>query len=93
MLFLKERRKIDCKFYGSISSLFECWHFSCSESPLFHLQEVILVLENYIRDFHNLAEWFRLKCEYENTPPPQRPNSLTWEIRKSSPGKVSFEEP
>nr|CAD7200048.1 unnamed protein product [Timema douglasi] len=51
-------------------------------------KEVILVLENYTRDFHSLIEWYRLRWEYENTPPPQRPNSLTWEVRKSSSGKT-----
>lgn len=48
------------------------------------------MLERYSSDFQKLIEWLKLKWEYEHTPPPQRPNSLTWEIRTSSPGKVGL---
>lgn len=48
------------------------------------------MLERYSSDFHKLIEWLKLKWEYEHTPPPQRPTSLTWEIRTSSPGKVGL---
>ena len=42
-------------------------------------------MENYTREFRDLVRWLRLKAEYENTPQRQRPTSLTWNIRKTSP--------
>lgn len=54
----------------------------CYEN-LLSCQETILVLENYIRDFKALAEWFRFSWEYETMP--KRPQSLSWDVRKSNP--------
>ena len=53
-------------------------------------KEAIMILESCTKDFRNLIEWLRLKWNYEQTPPPQRPNSLAWEVRKSSPSKVKL---
>ncbi|KAK7081435.1 hypothetical protein SK128_024034, partial [Halocaridina rubra] len=56
-------------------------------------KEAILILERYTSDFKKLIEWLKLKWEYEHTPPPQRPTSVSWEIRtSSSPGKALSQE-
>ncbi|XP_062142937.1 S phase cyclin A-associated protein in the endoplasmic reticulum isoform X2 [Drosophila sulfurigaster albostrigata] len=48
-------------------------------------QEAILVLENYVRDFKALSEWFKVSWDYDSRPLQQRPQSLAWEVRKSNP--------
>ncbi|XP_068244843.1 S phase cyclin A-associated protein in the endoplasmic reticulum isoform X2 [Palaemon carinicauda] len=56
-------------------------------------KETILILERYTSDFKKLIEWLKVKWEYEHTPPPQRPNSVSWEIRtSSSPGKAMSQD-
>lgn len=46
-------------------------------------REVILLLQNHIRDFESLIEWLKLNINLETTP--QRPNSVSWEVRKRLP--------
>ncbi|GBN60291.1 S phase cyclin A-associated protein in the endoplasmic reticulum [Araneus ventricosus] len=50
-------------------------------------KEAIMMLENYSKDFHALIQYININKNYERTAPPNRPTSLAWEVRKSSPGK------
>uniref|UniRef100_A0A1E1XCA7 U1-type domain-containing protein n=1 Tax=Amblyomma aureolatum TaxID=187763 RepID=A0A1E1XCA7_9ACAR len=50
-------------------------------------KEAILILENYRKEFTALINWIQLSKQLENTPPPDRPTCLAWEVRKSSLGR------
>ncbi|VVC25612.1 Zinc finger C2H2-type,S phase cyclin A-associated protein in the endoplasmic reticulum, N- [Cinara cedri] len=81
-LFDNLRRNID-----------EIYQICETDENVYECKEAIMVLQNYIHDFHSLVEWFRLKWEYEHTDPPQRPNFLAWEIRGASPRKMLQKPP
>ncbi|XP_043192501.1 S phase cyclin A-associated protein in the endoplasmic reticulum-like [Amphibalanus amphitrite] len=58
-----------------------------TDDSVLECKETIMILERCTQDFRNLIEWLKIKWEYDHTPKPQRPASVAWEIRKTSPGK------
>nr|XP_034181232.1 S phase cyclin A-associated protein in the endoplasmic reticulum [Osmia lignaria] len=75
--------------FGNLQRAVDGIYQTCEEDEnISECKEVILVLENYTRDFHNLIEWFRVKWAYENSPPPLRRTPLAWEVRKTSPCRM-----
>lgn len=75
--------------FGNLQRAVDAIYETCEEDEnISECKEVILVLENYTRDFHNLIEWFKVKWAYETSPPPMRRTPLAWEVRKTSPCRM-----
>ncbi|XP_066584852.1 S phase cyclin A-associated protein in the endoplasmic reticulum [Prorops nasuta] len=75
--------------FGNLQRAVDAIYQTCEEDEnISECKEVILVLENFTRDFHNLIEWFKVKWAYENSPPPLRRTPLAWEVRKTSPCRM-----
>ncbi|KAJ8667445.1 hypothetical protein QAD02_009108, partial [Eretmocerus hayati] len=75
--------------FGNLQRAVDAIYETCEQDEnISECKEVILVLENYIRDFHNLIEWFKVKWAYETSPPPLRRTPLAWEVRKTSPCRM-----
>ncbi|XP_016133251.1 S phase cyclin A-associated protein in the endoplasmic reticulum-like [Sinocyclocheilus grahami] len=56
-------------------------------------QEVLMMLDNYVRDFKALIDWIQLQEKLEKTDAQNRPTSLAWEVRKMSPGRHVMSSP
>ncbi|XP_077867715.1 S phase cyclin A-associated protein in the endoplasmic reticulum-like [Saccoglossus kowalevskii] len=57
------------------------------DESIVECKEVIMMLTNCTRDFDSLIERIRLQTAFEKADAENRPTSLAWEVRKSSPGK------
>uniref|UniRef100_A0A8C2KWN6 S-phase cyclin A-associated protein in the ER n=1 Tax=Cyprinus carpio TaxID=7962 RepID=A0A8C2KWN6_CYPCA len=55
--------------------------------------EVLMMLDNYVRDFKALIDWIQLQEKLEKTDAQNRPTSLAWEVRKMSPGRHVMSSP
>ncbi|XP_070541829.1 S phase cyclin A-associated protein in the endoplasmic reticulum-like isoform X2 [Ptychodera flava] len=58
-----------------------------ADESIVECKEVIMMLKNCTRDFESLIERIQLQTAFENTEVQNRPTSLAWEVRKTSPGK------
>ncbi|XP_071003644.1 S phase cyclin A-associated protein in the endoplasmic reticulum-like isoform X5 [Oncorhynchus clarkii lewisi] len=57
-----------------------------SDQSVVECKEVLMMLDNYVRDFKALIDWIQLQEKLEKTDAQNRPTSLAWEVRKMSPG-------
>lgn len=64
-----------------------------SDQSVVECREVLMMLDNYVRDFKALIDWIQLQEKLEKTDAQNRPTSLAWEVRKMSPGRHVIPSP
>uniref|UniRef100_A0A671XRA4 S-phase cyclin A-associated protein in the ER n=1 Tax=Sparus aurata TaxID=8175 RepID=A0A671XRA4_SPAAU len=64
-----------------------------SDQSVVECREVLMMLDNYVRDFKALIDWIQLQEKLEKTDAQNRPTSLAWEVRKMSPGRHVMPSP
>ncbi|XP_056307331.1 S phase cyclin A-associated protein in the endoplasmic reticulum isoform X1 [Danio aesculapii] len=64
-----------------------------SDQSVVECREVLMMLDNYVRDFKALIDWIQLQEKLEKTDAQNRPTSLAWEVRKMSPGRHVISSP
>ncbi|XP_054444679.1 S phase cyclin A-associated protein in the endoplasmic reticulum isoform X2 [Pteronotus mesoamericanus] len=64
-----------------------------SDQSVVECKEVLMMLDNYVRDFKALIDWIQLQEKLEKTDAQSRPTSLAWEVKKMSPGRPVIPSP
>ncbi|XP_006142656.1 S phase cyclin A-associated protein in the endoplasmic reticulum isoform X2 [Tupaia chinensis] len=64
-----------------------------SDQSVVECKEVLMMLDNYVRDFKALIDWIQLQEKLEKSDAQSRPTSLAWEVKKMSPGRHVIPSP
>nr|XP_043882267.1 S phase cyclin A-associated protein in the endoplasmic reticulum isoform X3 [Solea senegalensis] len=90
----KQPRKVDLRahywafLFDNLRRAVDQIYVTCeSDQSVVECKEVLMMLNNYVRDFKALIDWIQLQEKLEKTDAQNRPTSLAWELRKMSPGR------
>uniref|UniRef100_A0A3P8VJE8 S-phase cyclin A-associated protein in the ER n=1 Tax=Cynoglossus semilaevis TaxID=244447 RepID=A0A3P8VJE8_CYNSE len=91
---VKHPRKVDLRahywafLFDNLRRAVDQIYVTCeSDQSVVECKEVLMMLNNYVRDFKALIDWIQLQEKLEKTDAQNRPTSLAWELRKMSPGR------
>ncbi|XP_078286221.1 S phase cyclin A-associated protein in the endoplasmic reticulum isoform X1 [Rhinoraja longicauda] len=96
----RQLRKIDLRarywafLFDNLRRAVDEIYVTCeSDQSVVECKEVLMMLDNYVRDFKALIDWLQLQERLEKTDAQNRPTSLAWEVRKMSPGRHVMPSP
>ncbi|KAK1789845.1 hypothetical protein P4O66_015727 [Electrophorus voltai] len=96
----RQPRKIDLRarywafLFDNLRRAVDEIYVTCeSDQSVVECKEVLMMLDNYVRDFKALIDWIQLQEKLEKTDAQNRPTSLAWEVRKMSPGRHVMSSP
>ncbi|KAM9502889.1 S phase cyclin A-associated protein in the endoplasmic reticulum-like isoform 5-T5 [Salvelinus alpinus] len=96
----KQPRKVDLRarywafLFDNLRRAVDEIYVTCeSDQSVVECKEVLMMLDNYVRDFKALIDWIQLQEKLEKTDAQNRPTSLAWEVRKMSPGRHVMPSP
>ncbi|XP_055796137.1 S phase cyclin A-associated protein in the endoplasmic reticulum-like isoform X4 [Salvelinus fontinalis] len=97
---VKQPRKVDLRarywafLFDNLRRAVDEIYVTCeSDQSVVECKEVLMMLDNYVRDFKALIDWIQLQEKLEKTDAQNRPTSLAWEVRKMSPGRHVMPSP
>ncbi|XP_060115892.1 S phase cyclin A-associated protein in the endoplasmic reticulum isoform X2 [Heteronotia binoei] len=97
---IRQPRKVDLRarywafLFDNLRRAVDEIYVTCeSDQSVVECKEVLMMLDNYVRDFKALIDWIQLQEKLEKTDAQSRPTSLAWEVKKMSPGRHVIPSP
>ncbi|XP_053128233.1 S phase cyclin A-associated protein in the endoplasmic reticulum isoform X2 [Hemicordylus capensis] len=97
---MRQPRKVDLRgrywafLFDNLRRAVDEIYVTCeSDQSVVECKEVLMMLDNYVRDFKALIDWIQLQEKLEKADAQSRPTSLAWEVKKMSPGRHVIPSP